>query len=756
MRQTLNDDVTNRTSGVTKHQVTSALFAARKAVRSHVSALALMLVAFGALPQHATAQVAADPAMPSTTARQGQPAANEAATLVADRVQISGKQTLIAEGSVEVYYQGNRLTATRILYDDAAQEMTITGPIRMVDASGNTLIFAQSAELDRDLRNGIMNGARLVLARELQLAANRIARQEGRYTVLDSVVASSCQICATDPTPLWEIRARRVTHDSLTRQLYFENAQFRAMGVPLAWLPALRVPDPTVERMTGILAPTITTSSLLGVGVSVPYFITLGDSRDLTLTPAVTSQDSYTLGLRYREAYRNGRLDWEGALTRDRVLPDDKRGYLFADGSFDLPRGYRLGVQLRMVTDDAYLVDYDITDEERLWTGLTLERVRADRLVWGRIGNTYSIRDGENNGTQPALAADVQLSRQYLMGGGIAHLDWNVHAHRRASDLDGDLGRDMARAGVEAGFSRNWVAPNGMLLNATGLLNADIYRINSDSRYENTIGRIAPSAALTLRWPFVRQTGSAAEVLEPVAQIVWSRRDLPKIPNEDSILVEFDEGNLFSLSRYPGEDARERGLRANLGLSWTRQDAAGWSLGLTAGRVFKAEDLAQFGSSTGLTGTSSDWLIAAHLTMNNGLIVSNRALIDDDFSLSRDELRIGYLNNRTSLSMGYLWMQADPVELRFDPVSELLLDTSFPLSGNWNGSLDTRYDLTADRAAKAALGLEYVNECISVDLSLARRFTSSTSLTPETRFGVSVELAGFGAGAKGQSATCTR
>ncbi len=120
--------------------------------------------------------------------------------------------------------------------------MTITGPIRMVDASGNTVILADSAALDRDLRNGILNGARLVLARELQLAANRIARQEGRYTVLDRVVASSCQICATNPTPLWEIRARRVTHDSLTRQLYFEHAQFRAMGVPLAWLPALRSP----------------------------------------------------------------------------------------------------------------------------------------------------------------------------------------------------------------------------------------------------------------------------------------------------------------------------------------------------------------------------------------------------------------------------------------------------------------------------------------------------------------------------------
>ena len=58
--------------------------------------------------------------------------------------------------------------------------------------------------------------------------------------------------------------------------------------------------------------------------------------------------------------------------------------------------------------------------------------------------------------------------------------------------------------------------------------------------------------------------------------------DQKDVPNEDSQLPEFDETNLFSLNRFPGIDRLETGLRANLGVSYTRHDPAGWSIGAHA------------------------------------------------------------------------------------------------------------------------------------------------------------------------------
>jgi LPS-assembly protein len=77
-------------------------------------------------------------------------------------------------------------------------------------------------------------------------------------------------VCFDNPTPLWEIRARRIIHDEVEQQLYFEGAQFRVMGVPVLWLPQMRLPDPTLERATGFLAPSIRATDTTGTQIRVP------------------------------------------------------------------------------------------------------------------------------------------------------------------------------------------------------------------------------------------------------------------------------------------------------------------------------------------------------------------------------------------------------------------------------------------------------------------------------------------------------
>lgn len=700
-------------------------------------------------------------------------AVSDAATLIADRIEITGRNRITATGNVEVYWHEHRLNATRLVYDQKDDKLTIEGPIRMVEPGATgSVILADQAELSRDLQNGVMTGARMVLSRELQLAATRLERQDGTRTILRQVVASSCRICAGDPTPLWEIRARTITHDTTTHQLIFDQAQFRAMGVPLMWLPRLRLPDPTVKRMSGFLTPEFRTTSLLGPGIKLPYFFALSPSRDLTLTPYLSASHTTTMGFRYREAQVWGSYQLEGALSRDSILPGETRGYLFADGRFALPNGFILGAQIRVVSDPSYLLNYDISDDDRLWSGLTLERVRSDELIWARVGNTHSLRDGESNTTQPMLSGEAswtKVVRPSMIGGELT-LEGSLHAHRRASDLtydavtgdeDTDLfdsqsdGRDMVRLSAQADWRRNWLLPAGMLAAVEGEFSFDAITVRQDDVYSGDYLRALPTLGVELRWPWVASSGRAAQVIEPVVQLVWSGKHVKDLPYEDSWLTEFDEGNLFSLTRYPGEDAREQGTRANIGLSWTRHDASGWSLGVTAGRIFRLQDLGQFTEGSGLSGKRSDWLVATHLSAANGLLLSNRALLTEDFDFDRDELRIGYLGDGVNVAAGYLWMQETASNVE---TSELLLESGWNWRPGWRSTLSTRYDLTADRAAKAAFGVQYSNECVTVELSLSRRFTSSSSVEPETDLGLSVQLAGFGAQgtSRGPERVCRR
>ncbi|MCS5601347.1 MAG: LPS-assembly protein LptD, partial [Paracoccus sp.] len=427
-------------------------------------------------------------------------------------------------------------------------------------------------------------------------------------------------------------------------------------------------------------------------------------------------------------------------------MPGKTRGYFFGNAAFDLPRGYRLGIQVQAASDRGYLLDYGITDADRLWSGVSLERITREKLFFGRVGNYESLRDDENNATSPAQVADVIWQRRFVpdLIGGQGLMEWSAHAHRRPSDAD-QVGRDVARGSVGLDWWRQEILPGGLVGAAIAGLDADLYRIAQDSRYDDVETRVDPRIGVELRWPLVGGSGGATHLVEPVAQLLWSPPGSDKeIPNEDSRLIEFDEGNLFSDNRFPGYDARETGLRANLGLSWTRIDPTGWSLGLTAGRVLRNRPDRAFAPDSPLAGRRSDWLLAANYDSGNGLAIANRALFDDDFNISRNELRLGLLRPDLQVSAGHLWIDSDAAEGRDSDISELTGNVGWQVRRGWWANAETRYDFVADRAQSASLDLAYRNECLTMEMGVSRRFTASDSVRPETSFDLSVRLGGFG------------
>jgi LPS-assembly protein len=241
-----------------------------------------------------------------------------------------------------------------------------------------------------------------------------------------------------------------------------------------------------------------------------------------------------------------------------------------------------------------------------------------------------------------------------------------------------------------------------------------------------------------------------------VAQLVWSETYGGAVPNEDSVLVEFEEANLLALTRFPGHDRSEQGLRGALGVSWTRHDPAGWSLGATVGRAFRAEAAPDFTNASGLSGLQSDWLAAVQLKLAGGLSLTSRSQFSDSFALTKSETRLGWVGPRLALGASYVWIVAEPLEGRPTRTNELTLDTGYAFTRSWTGSAGLRYDFDASRAQSAALGLAYRNECVAIDLSLSRRFTSSISVAPTTNVGLKISLNGFGRDGRDYRGTCSR
>ena len=93
----------------------------------------------------------------------------------------------------------------------------------------------------------------------------------------------------------------------------------------------------------------------------------------------------------------------------------------------------------------------------------------------------------------------------------------------------------------------------------------------------------------------------------------------------------------------------------------------------------------------------------------------------------------------------YIWIDEDPAIDQPDPIGEITFDGAYRIDQFWTASVDMRYDIEEGRAATAAAGLAYENECVRVGPTVNRSFADSTTIEPSTSLGLTVSLRGFSA-----------
>jgi LPS-assembly protein len=665
-------------------------------------------------------------------------------SLVADNVAFDPKTgVLIAQGNVQVFRGTQVLATERVVYDQKNRHLSIPGRLTLTD--GNDIVTrAQSAELDTDLRNGLIKGAELLIQQQLQLVSQKMHRQNGKFKVLDKVVATSCLICKNNPTPFWQIRAKRVIHDEEARRLYFENATLDVLGFPIFYAPNLRVPDPSVRRATGFLVPRFSNSNTLGYGVEVPYYWTLGDHADLTLTTRAYTKGSFLLNPEYRRETKRGRYEIDGHFTLADTLTDNNiRSSLSAKGLFQLEREIELEFGVEVASDDAFRDDYSIgiEDQDRLTSFVTLRRTRKNSFISVSASYIQSLRANEIDQDIPLVLPEIYGRKSWedpILGGKFGLVAQSVTLLR-----EGDS--EFSRFGFMADWKKDWTLRNGLVVGAyTGVAASSYYTQNITGVSDGTVSEIVPTAALDLRWPLARQNGRVTHMIEPRIQIVWSPKDARDNSNEDSVQVEFEETNLFSTNRFPGFDASERGLRANIGVSYSRYDPLGWTYGLTFGRVLRADDLNQFGAGTGLDGTNSDYVSAINVSYSDQLNFTNTTLFDDEFNVGKNEMQLAMNFERLSTQASYVWLEQDVVAGASDRTHEAALAVQYRYDDYWTFSGKWRQNLETGHSTSGEFGVRYENECVAVNLSYSLQFEGSGIVRPTREVGLTVELAGLG------------
>lgn len=666
--------------------------------------------------------------------------------LIADDVTYNSETgVLTATGNVEVFFGDRTLTADQITYNERTRRIGASGDIVLRDPEGTT-VFGNVVDLDADLTDGIIRGAQSILGDQGKLAAVEARRFEERYNVLSKAVYSPCDVCADDPTPLWRIRARRIIHDEEDKQVHYENAWFDVLGVPLFWTPYFRHPDPTVDRASGFLAPSFSNSTNYGFGVQTPYFLVIDDQSDLTIEPFFTTNEGVVGIAEYRRAFSFGKLSFlASAIQTDFTGEDELQGHIDTQAEFFTPNDFRLGWDVKAVTDDGYLSYFDFSNEDTLEAEGFAEKYRETWFVDTRVVRFQSLRNNEPAGQIPFAVPDIdaryELDNPVL--GGVLGFGASSRLLLRTD------GEDTSRVSFGADWEREEILPFGLAVTGFAEVRGDFFTVRNDTQFaDNESLRLSPVAGIELRYPLIWETmGAGTHIIEPIGQAViapYGGNDQADFQNEDSLVTEFDEINLFDRTRFSGRDGFEEGPRFNLGIKYAVETQSGFAFNTTGGRILRFEDADEFSSGTGLVNSQSDWVVGWQASLDPLFTVSHRMRLADDGSLSRNDFtgRLSY--GRFNFATQYTFLEADPDIGQDDDREEISMGGSIRLSPNWRIRASMRRDLELDEFVNLGSGISYANECCEVDLFVNRSFTDSENVPASTSFGIQIRLITLG------------
>ena len=205
-----------------------------------------------------------------------------------------------------------------------------------------------------------------------------------KKTVVNYGIFTSCKI--NDDCPPWSIKAEKITHDKIKRDMIYKNAILRIYDIPVLYLPKFFHPDPSVKRRDGFLQPQLNNSKTLGSSLYFPYFKTFGHDMDITFKPTLFEKlkknfknpkklkkegffqkEKYLLQSELRKQYQNSFLISDFGLLRDyKSIIDDKErnvNHFFLDFTSDLKipnyLDSRFEAQIERVNNDTYLKVFD-------------------------------------------------------------------------------------------------------------------------------------------------------------------------------------------------------------------------------------------------------------------------------------------------------------------------------------------------------------------------------------------------------------
>lgn len=686
---------------------------------------------------------------------------------------------ILVNGGVQIYYDGYKLVADHVEYDQKNGRMKAEGKVELIDPSGNH-IYADNLDITDDFSAGFLNALRVETSDDTHMAAESAQRINSTIMVLNNGVYTACKPCADNPdkAPFWQVKSKKIVQNDETHTLELQGSRFELLGIPLAYVPYLQVPDHTVKRKSGFLTPTSIYSSVLGYGFTVPYYMVLSPSSDVTFSPTYYTASGLLLDADYRKRFENGYVTVRvggikqtnpsifGAGTSDRLAT--YRGLVHTTGKFDINPRWAFGWDLLAQTDNNFAYTYKFSKlNSTTITNQIYLTGSGKRNSFDLHAYYFDVQDGDPNNAaekQQAVVHPVLDYKYYApepVAGGELSATVNMTSLSRGkyhatavtgSDRFNGLPGTSSRLTTEVEWRKTITTNSGLQLTPLFAARGDAHMLNvtdpnslgggysyGGNFYNGTTAtRGMVTAGLEARYPVLITTANSSHIIEPIGQIfVRPNEQLAGgLPNDDAQSFVFDATTLFERDKFSGYDRIEGGTRANVGFRYTGklnngiglQGIFGQSYHIAGLNSFATSDLVNAGAQSGLETDVSDFVGLVGVSLPTGFSVSASGRFDkSDFGLERLDTKASVQGSLGSASLIYSEIAPQPTYGTTTENRELSTSATANITKNWKLYGNVVWDIDNSSLRGHSVGLNYTDECTTFSLDFARDDDQATT-----------------------------
>jgi len=675
----------------------------------------------------------------ATLPQPGEPAKVQANTLAYD----NRTQLISAEGRVVMEYAGYRLECDELRYQQRTGDLVCAGNVLVVDPSG-TQYRAEKVEVTDGMKEAFIQSLTLTTTSGATVTARDVRFSSELKTVLDEASYSPCGLCIDEKGRKigWRVKAARLVQDAETKTIYFEQPSLEVLGVPVAWLPWLSLPDPTKKQSTGFRLPSVNYKGEYGARLTTPFFIAAGDDSDILLSPSLMTRQGLLMAAEYQQRFDYGSFTVRASgiyqldpAAFSGIGNRDWRGAFQTSGSFRPLETWIAGWSYTKFIDAAYLDDYDFDTDDwgvnevyatHLSTDFYADIRLQEFLKLGQYATDLDAKLAQDQqaGTLPNARGngyfDLGEWGQVRAEGSLLGVYRDADAMETYAGVPYVLGYegDKTHASGEMSWQKQFITPGGIVATPYLGLRADITQYESGTLIggeppDQLLLEATPIAAVDFRWPLVASNGFDTQLLEPIAQLVYRGSDtsLVGVTNDNAHSFVLDDTNIFAYDRFSGTDRQETGLNVNVGARYLAQFSAGQWLEIIGGQsfhiagvnAFDAMDPTNTGISSGLEDDASYVVLGARGSPVDGLTLGAKMQVDPDgWRIARAGVGGDMDFGPYSVGGDYIYLPADtdigvPVDQH-----ELTVRASAPLPIDyWNAKTSFSWDIAANEWLEA-------------------------------------------------------